>query len=572
MNQFAFAIRGTKLKSSKLDDFYSIYHNDNWELYVENENYNEFNVGRARCISFGDIVNIHEIVKKDHLLIQHLKGHFYLFVIQGWEIQLYSSFLNILPIYYKIDPVVISNSIDIVESLLNDKKNIDKTYLLETLLFNYGFSNKSIYQEIKVLASNSYIKFDGDHIKIEKHTKIFNYYVDKPMPVKKSNELKEYFINNCKDYFPKEPFSITFTSGFDSRTLIACAISNKSNFVTCSFGKRGNDDVIIPQKNAKELSLPYTFIDLQDPIYIDRYFKEHAEKVICSNPGFNGYLYPHFSYLAYRLSKNYNYLVTGYFGSEIFRALHVAGTMTSNELVQIFLTENKDKIWQIIYGSPRLAILPKSVYKNELEELFENVMQYRNNLPRELSQNQKYYLFIFEEVFRKVFGAIIKAQMDYLTIRTPYLDFEFITALLKTGYAGANNDFFSNNPLKRYKGQLLYAEIIKKTSQKIYYQQTGKGYRPCDLLQPLGKFKIVYPFLKKRLIRRVNKNDIDNLGIISGIIKNKAYFEELMHEINWLNTSILLNRIHCILPNMKIYERDNLLQALSLAFYLKGKI
>jgi len=86
-----------------------------------------------------------------------------------------------------------------------------------------------------------------------------------------------------------------------------------------------------------------------------------------------------------------------------------------------------------------------------------------NDSYSKLTKNQKFYVFVFEEVFRKYFGAEIINQFKYIKNRTPFLDMAFLKAILRTELAGIHSEFFEHNPVKRYKGQILYAHIINKT-------------------------------------------------------------------------------------------------------------
>ena len=56
--------------------------------------------------------------------------------------------------------------------------------------------------------------------------------------------------------------------------------------------------------------------------------------------------------------------------------------------------------------------------------------------------------FIFEEVFRKYFGAEMVNQYIHLKNRTPFLDAEFMKIILGTGYAGVYSNFLRRTPLK----------------------------------------------------------------------------------------------------------------------------
>lgn len=124
---------------------------------------------------------------------------------------------------------------------------------------------------------------------------------------------------------------------------------------------------------------------------------------------------------------------------------------------------------------------------------------------------------MLNNTIRKIFGSWQFAQSKYINVRSPFLDFNFVNSLYKTNFAGVYNDFYTENPVKRFNGQLLYALIIKTTNDTILKQKTGKGYSPNQLLSLAGKISLVYPFLLKRIKRKVQTENLDNLGLVTGI-------------------------------------------------------
>ena len=97
-------------------------------------------------------------------------------------------------------------------------------------------------------------------------------------------------------------------------------------------------------------------------------------------------------------------------------------------------------------------------------------------------------------------------QRYYVNNRSPFLDLAFIKELFKTFYCGVYSDVFTNNPVKRYKGQLIYSNIINKTYPELFNMMTGKGYKPADLFTNKGKFNLVTNLVKKKLDGSKNKS------------------------------------------------------------------
>jgi hypothetical protein len=156
-----------------------------------------------------------------------------------------------------------------------------------------------------------------------------------------------------------------------------------------------------------------------------------------------------------------------------------------------YFTYTDEKEWINKFStSPGWKYLNKHEFANEYKLIIGELIAYKKNADN-LSRSKFFYIYIFEEIFRKYFGAEINMQREFMFNRAPFLDFIFIEELLKTYYAGVYNEFFTNNPIKRFKGQLPYAFIIKNSSPQLLDMMTGKGYKPKDLMSQLGKIRLL---------------------------------------------------------------------------------
>jgi hypothetical protein len=94
--------------------------------------------------------------------------------------------------------------------------------------------------------------------------------------------------------------------------------------------------------------------------------------------------------------------------------------------------------------------------------------------------------------------------------------------LLKTGLAGVYTQFDAENPAKRYKGQVLYAAIMRKAAPVLGRIKTDKGYMPDDLLTFFGKIRIAMNSFKKVLFRDLN--DPDPNRVLKSWDENRTYW------------------------------------------------
>jgi hypothetical protein len=543
---------------------------NNYTLLIEG-NYLFFqNKTGQKIIIIGDCINSHIIncesfYSKD--LILKLKGIFIAFIVEENKFLIIPSLFGFFPVYYSTDYKTISNSIEQIKNIEGKVVSLNKRFVLESYLFNYSFSNQTYLNGIYRLNSFSLISYH-ERISIERYSDLTDFFINNPTSGKNEIEnLGSLFLTNIKEYFSESGNSITFTSGFDGRTILSSAIYHSVRFDTFSLGREENDDVAIPLRNSKDLNIPYHFYDLGCKQYAERYYL-CAQKMSKITGGFNGFLYGHFLYGAEREKEVNDILHTGYCGSELFRALHIQGAVTSKELVSIFTVEDDLNLKDILWNSPKLAFIKKLEYRNEFEDIFTEILEFRKTKNNYISINHFFYSYVFTEVFRKVFGAWTLAQMQEMIVRTPFLDYDFVTALMKTDLAGCNNDFFTHNPLKRLKGQQLYAEIIRQSNSQLYKMKTGKGYRPIDLLTLQGKVRILFPYLKKRLVRQYIQPNLDNLGIISAYQCHKNEIDNLYKNLEGFEISRILDSSNKLNPYTSEEERDILLQTASLASIL----
>ena len=504
-------------------------------------------------------------------LIRDAKGFFYgvLFDPQNGSIIFFNSMFGILPLFFFNDGKIISisNNPGLLQKNSNVEPVVNRQFVLEQMLFNYPLFDSTPFTGINQVPSNSYLEIKDNKCNIRKHTHIDNFFSSDPIPWRNSKKnIADLFIQNIRDYFPDNAFQISFTSGFDGRTIVACAKHFDRNFSTYSFGADWNTDVTLPQKDARNLGISFSPLLLNNPNYIENEFWETGKKLVDSTGAMGNMVYTHFLYAAIKAGQNSEPLVNGFFGSELFRALHLTGAMTSPELVAFFRNPAGDSWIEGIRQSPKWKFLVKGMFKNELEETIESLKTFHNNYKLStISRNQFFYIFVLEEIFRKFFGPLITAQMYYRDVYSPFLDFSFIKELLKTELAGANNPFFTHNPLMRIRGQIVYAEILKRTNHYLYYNTTGKGYRPADVLEPYRRGLILIPFISKRLKRRLKKENLDNLGLISAIEENRNNFERYFDfpYYSQKNLSDTIDKIHEVSEE----DRDAVLKAASIGYF-----
>lgn len=546
----------------------------NIELILpETTRYSRINFINRVVYIIGDLIigketNPEELFYKDiHSLIRDMKGFFYIIEINKNNINIFSSLFNILPIFYYSDnkEIIISSKAFLIKESIDFNLKLNKRFILEQKLFNYSFFNEAIYKEIRTLPSNSYIHISNNDLNIIKHTKIEEYFTNEPVSWRNTiDEMIDLFFSRVKIYFPDTEFYLTFTGGFDGRTLVACAKKFNKKFKTFSFGASDNTDLTIPLDQSKEIGVDFLPIYLEKE-YIEKSFWERGLELLKISDCNSNFLQVHFLHAAKKLSKKTQYIINGMFGSELMRAMHISGQVTSRALVDFFMFENEDKWIKLIRESPTLNFLNRDNFKNEMDALIDDLKVYKTNLDSSLSKNHIFYKFIFEEAFRKFFGTQIVSQMQYVKVRSSFLDFKFISEFLKIELAGANNEFFTHNPLKRYKGQLFYAKIIEKSFKPLLNLKNDKGYKPCDLINPSGILNIAYGYFKKRIKKKFSPPIVDNLRIVSGMNHNMNFLRSVNLNTDIFNKNFIDDMFD---SEWWLKDRDKFIESLSTNYFI----
>ncbi|HLP57714.1 MAG TPA: hypothetical protein VK186_02745 [Candidatus Deferrimicrobium sp.] len=444
--------------------------------------------------------------------LREMKGFFYIIQVetQRKTIKVYSSLFNILPVYYAVTAgrCHISSGIEPIRQACPFSFTINKKFLVEKLLFNYALFNDTIIKEIRLLPANSYLESGesgelGNNLMIKKHTTISDYFVATPTPWKKAlGDISDLYLEMIPAYFPDHYFYMTLTGGFDGRTNVAAALKYHKDFAAFSYGSADNPDILIPWMISKELGIRYQPFLLDDR-YAQSEFIPNSVDLVERTEANAGISRAHYLYVARQLGRNSKYILTGNFGSELLRSMHILGVMVSPPLFNIFSAGDPKELEQTIINDANLRFLRLENFKNELNELVEDIIQYRKNFQPHFTLNQNFYVYMFEEVFRKYFGPEIILQTScQLYNRSPFLDFDFIRGLLKTELAGVNSGFWESNPLARFRGQVLYAHIIQKAFPGLAQFLTERLYRPVDFFSLTGKMNIAVAFFFRKYLKK----------------------------------------------------------------------
>lgn len=413
-------------------------------------------------------------------LFQQIRGHYYYFYLTRETVYIGSSLSGIYPVCYHTEgkKVWIASKASAIAEILPTVRP-SRINLLERLLFNFTLLNSTWWENIHLVPADRYLAVRKDKVQVEGVFEIADFFGDPIYKTRRSlGKLIAAFQSEMELFFPDEPFSISFTGGFDSRTIVAAARNAGADFGTYSFGRPSSSDIYFPIRQSKALGIPYT------PIYLDeKYLQEHSlagAYTFLQSSDYNGnFGRPHYTYAAQQLSQSSNFILTGNFGSELFRALHEPGVMISQSLIDLFTAEDdswKDKLVEATNA------WDKQYFKREIDQLITQIEEYLA-VSKGLSLNHRFYRFVINDLFRKYFGPEVQMQSQYLNNRTPYLSLPWLMGLNQTIWSGVHARLFEKKINKRMKGQIFYSSFLKRVNKEMYHMQTNKSYSAADVLE-----------------------------------------------------------------------------------------
>jgi asparagine synthetase B (glutamine-hydrolysing) len=485
--------------------------------------------------ALGDIINSENEVDA----LSDNKGIFYLLTLTENNTVLYikSDDHGLLPIYFMEQDnfIYISSSFLALSSILRDKSKNPDFYPGLAILYTQ-MNRATYYNGIKRLEYGEIIELDGS-IKIARERRFYDFFTSSPKPFKSSiNDIADLFIDISR-FYVREPCAISLTGGFDGRTITGCAHHYNSDFINFSYGRKGNGDVDNPVFIANQLGLKYNLIELEQP-YIDSEYIKCVESYIKYSGGLNGFQYPQSIYSAKLLASPPKIIVTGYLGSEILANTKKADDEVCPESVLGFL---KTGMGESNYAYSLCGILTQLGIvhdSNKITDIMDRMEAYFLQLPKQLSINQKFAVFAFENIYRNTFGTWIYDTMHFAKVRVPFIDKEFFKCICETKVSQFYREFLESRPSQRMYGQMLYPLILNKVWPELSTIISSKGYSPNDILTKYGQFKIAF----KRLTANNNiteKHGLDKMATITGATS-------YLKNINLKNTQILIDKAKLI--------------------------
>ena len=419
---------------------------------------------------------------------KYIKGSYVIIIYNEntKRLEAYTDYLNVLPLYYSYDGERLAISSN--TSLLLEQKWVDKTTnnlaICMQHLFDYMLGEHYFVKGIKRMENARCYHFSPANKSVDIHWDVSQLKHEKLLQRDQSLDLLAKQLKKNVNLYTSyaQPVSVSLTGGFDGRTNVAMIDLASEQFKCYSYGMPGSKQIEVPKKIADHININYTPIYL-DSTFLDQYSSLSQRASYFSNGtapiGFANKVF------AYTQLQNYSdTIITGLFGSEILRPIHNNRIQVNDQSYAIFLNKDIRKgIQEAIANRSNLTFtdIKLEAFEDELLNYFQ-----QNYFEKYSSYDPvtRFFFFIIQEGLRKYFSQELSIERVYVTTKYPYFDMDIVNLIYQTPWAGMYNGFLGESKVKRRKGQLLYAHIMKKYMPKIMEVEMDRGYKPSALLDP----------------------------------------------------------------------------------------
>lgn len=439
-----------------------------------------------------------------HDLIRYLKGIFLLVVCDESKgrYYAYSSKSGLLRLYYAKDGerLVLSSSLSSILDNLSTFPDLDELALMQHGVFEYTLGNRTLYKGISTCDNYSYLEYDLSNLK--QHT-----YYDSADLLSSSrktgwkdtkqqlpdefNKAMELLVSDCSR------FNTALTGGYDSRSVLSYLLKNKVpgyRLYTWAATKKWGD-VAVAEELASKLHLKYDSIELGKEMLES--YAEYADKQIYWSDGSGSINRCNQMYAHSVLASYSRDLLTGYFGSELFRPLHRSNVMIKELFIDLLLSDKKhrEKLLLKNYESKVFSGYKNCFAKRMKHDFIDSCLDYFSSLDVTEHKHLNHLRYLIKTGFWKFYGQEFHSERINNRMTTPYIDDDFLEFIVSSRITDIHKGAYQNRGYLAFKGQAVYHPIFQKNYPSLMSFHTDRGFAPMDYESIIGPMKV---FIKHR--------------------------------------------------------------------------
>lgn len=450
--------------------------------------------------------------KHGHNLVKYLKGIFVIFIADEDNLKYYSfvSRSGLYRLYYchQPDRLIISTSVSSIIANLSTIPSLDESALIQQYIFDHTLGSKTHFKSIELQDNYTYLIYDLQDLEAVKYFSLATAFLqDRKLSwVEAYDQIADKFNSVMDLIVPVTQINSSLTGGYDSRTILSYLLTRKNiDFQLYSWATDQRwHDVEIPRNITDRLGLKYLQIDLGEEM-LDSY-DYFADQQIYWTDGTGSIsrcnqMYSH-SILT-RYSRN---LLTGYFGSEIFKPLHTSNVMIKELFVRFLTIREREKLLEDIFSD----LKQKAVFHNDFlaenkHDFFDLTLEYFKSLDILEKNSDKLFHYLLKTGFWKFFGQEFHAQRINTFMISPYFDDDFVDFIINSEIMNVHNHYYRRNISISLKSQSIYNPIIKKNAPELMKFIINRGFKPDDYYSLTYPFNIIYKYYTNRIKQKRSK-------------------------------------------------------------------
>jgi len=434
------------------------------------------------------------------------------------KLNVYTDEFNLRKVYYakSNDKLILSSSLAAFSNYSEKEfSKLNNKSLIEYYLFDFDLNNDTFIENVKVLETGTNLQYFDNELKVNKVWDIFEHYKNlKPTLDKETSiEATEKILKQNMEMYVNDSSKTAFalTGGYDSRTNLALLKENTKNKFFYSYGLNESFDVVISKKIASKFKLNFkSFVTGAD---FDNSFSENAEISVGIGDGESEMNRANYIFAYKNIYKNYDYILTGLFGSELIKRPTSLGGYIDKNVKSILLSKDIEATYnEIIEKAKSENFINSDIIEKHKSEIFEE-LKANKFLNNDYSTSLKFFYYITGIGICKYFMKEIKVERPYVENLHPFLDIEFVDELLKTPFPWVYNWDTKKSLFENLKIHKFYATIISRNNKKLSNIISTHAYKPKYLLKSIYlPLLIVQYFYFSRKIRKIGIIRSQNLS------------------------------------------------------------
>lgn len=399
--------------------------------------------------------------------VSNLSGifHFAIYDKRENQIKLFSDKFGLQPLYFSIlkEGIIFAAEVKAILKERDVSKNPDYQSFADFLYYGQILGQKTLFQDIKLLAPGSILTFDLANKKstMTKYWRLTNIFAENGRynPKVTKEDVVSLLVKSIKARSThKGILGLSLSGGLDSRAILAGLEKDSKGMHTYTLGIPGCADQKLADRMAMVGKTNHEFIELDKKYLKD--FQSMAYNMIRLS---DGMYHPHESTemlaLEYFKSARFKILLRGH-GGEIAKAALAYPVMVNP---QVYACSNGKEILDYIFNITNIVIrdnVPDKLFTSFFYEQTKDAA--RQSLEESCGEVSEIlapadvciYYYINEHIRRQVVASleIFRTQIE---VRMPYVDEEYMEVLLQLPVSQRNRGEIHFDLIKRCMPELI---------------------------------------------------------------------------------------------------------------------